>query len=144
LCYTTNTFADIELAHNNRTKQLIVKACENYQRGFEQTLDNPCKTYIDGFIDAFLISQNARIGELEKTNNHDRSDLVKRAIKYRVGIKLKSESNDHYEFCLPENLDRTELKANIIRNLDLDSLTNTPLMLELLTTLKQLYPCGSS
>ncbi len=139
-CATT-LFAKTEhRANTTDVKQAVLEACENYQKGKNVSPDNRCKAYIDGFIDASILAQSATFGSGTPTQS-DRSSIVKRALKYRIGVVDIKGTTVNYDFCIPEDVKLFDLKANVINSLDIAVLNQVPLKLEVLSTLKRLYPC---
>lgn len=122
-------------------KQAVLIACDEYQKGIDVTVNNRCKAYIDGFIDASLIARSAAVGDTTKGSVSSRSELVQRATKYRIGAKDTKGNDVNYDVCIPQQEKLLDVKAKVINHLDLTTVENRALKYEVLSTLKRLYPC---
>lgn len=123
----------------SQVKQSVVQACIDYQSGKDMSVSNSCKAYIDGFIDASLVANMASIGY--QSDQGGRSDIVQRAMKYRVGAWDIDGNEVSYDFCIPENVLPVKVKASIAQGINVAKLDQQPLKYAVLSTLKQLYPC---
>lgn len=125
-------------------KSDIIKSCKAYQQGIDRSEINPCKLYIDGFIDSSLLSESAVVKPEALIDNprEQVSDFVKRAYKTRVTARKSLMENEGvYEFCIPLEDDRKRVASKVAKSMKIDDLETKPLKVVLFETLVSDFPC---
>ncbi|MGJ8679676.1 hypothetical protein [Paraglaciecola sp.] len=121
-------------------KSDIVESCQQYQAGVDKEQVNACKLYIDGFIDAAVLTNNAAIVD----QNSSKESKTKSAFLQRVyQTRLNSNRQDSfdYQFCLQVDEDRKHIASKIAKALDISDLASKPLKRVLSETLTSVFPC---
>lgn len=125
-------------------KSDIIKSCKAYQQGIDRSEINPCKLYIDGFIDSSLLSESA-VEKPEALIDNPRlpvSDFVKRAYKTRVTTRSSlTEKGGAHEFCIPLEDDRRKVASKVAKSMKIDDLQTKSLKVVLFETLVSDFPC---
>jgi hypothetical protein len=125
-------------------KSEIIKSCKAYQQGIDRSEINPCKLYIDGFIDSSLLSESAVVKPEALIDNlrSPVSDFVKRAYNTRVTARssLTEKGGDH-AFCIPLEEDRRKVVSKIAKSMKIDDLETKYLKEVLFETLVSDFPC---
>jgi hypothetical protein len=122
----------------------IIESCEAYQAGTNKEHVNACKLYIDGFIDAALVTEDALIMSVNQNNggHAEQSAFVQRAYQTRLPRRLSSKiDNVDYQFCLESDPDRVAIASNIAKELNISELESKPLKKILFETLVRIFPC---
>ncbi|MFT5706616.1 MAG: hypothetical protein ACI9ES_000902 [Oceanospirillaceae bacterium] len=119
-------------------KSDIINSCTAYQQGRDKSDVNPCKLYIDGFIDALLYAEKGVI-KPKSLINAPQSDYVKRVYRTRVSSKL--DNGDAYQFCIYSEHDRKLVASILAKSIDIQQLQSKPLKEVLFTALTRNFPC---
>jgi len=125
-------------------KSDIISSCKAYQQGEDKSEINPCKLYIDGFIDSSLLTEDgvvqpkAMIGR----NAPQQSDFLKRAYRTRVLTTSSMLTNeDTHQFCIPREYDRKAIASSVAKSMDISQLAEKQLKEVLFETLISDFPC---
>ncbi|MEH6445528.1 MAG: Rap1a/Tai family immunity protein [Oceanospirillaceae bacterium] len=119
-------------------KSDIINSCTTYQQGRDKSDINPCKLYIDGFIDALLYAEKGAI-KAKSLNKIPQSDYLKRVYRTRIASKLDNE--DAYQFCIDREYDRKSVASILAKSIDIQLLQSKPLKEVLFTALTRNFPC---
>jgi hypothetical protein len=126
-------------------KSDIIQSCKTYQQGMDRNEINPCKLYIDGFIDSSLLSESAAIKPealLDKPAEQT-SDFMKRAYQTRVTARTSLVANKEiHEFCIPLETDRKSVASKVAKSMNIDELQGKPLKQVVFETLESNFPCS--
>jgi len=125
-------------------KSDIIKSCKAYQQGVDRNEINPCKLYIDGFIDSSLFSESAVVKPeaLLDSSTEQASDFMKRAFKTRVTARSSLMKNDDsHSFCIPLENDRKAVASQVAKSIIIGDLQVKPLKQVLFETLVSDFPC---
>jgi len=126
-------------------KSDIIKSCKAYQEGTDRNEINPCKLYIDGFIDASLLSESAAVKPeaLLTKQSKKTSEFMKRAYETRVSErKSLMKNNVIHAFCIPLETDRKAVASQVAKSLNIADLKNKPLKKVLFEALESDFPCS--
>ncbi len=124
-------------------KSEIIESCLNYQSGVDKDHVNACKLYIDGFIDAAVSTESAKIvDENSKQKSEEQSPFMKRVYQTRAIRRTSTQNNDvDYQFCLSTDQDRKDIASRIAKSLDVSDLESKTLKKTLSETLSKTFPC---
>lgn len=125
-------------------KSDIISSCKAYQQGEDKSEINPCKLYIDGFIDSSLLTEDGIVQPkaMIDRNAPQQSDFLKRA--YRTRILTTSSmlnSEDSHQFCIPREYDRKDIASSVAKSMDISQLAEKQLKEVLFETLVSDFPC---
>lgn len=136
LCSSGTVLADF--------KSDIISACTAYQHGEDKSELNPCKLYIDGFIDSSLLTENAVVkpqATIER-QNAPQSNYMKRAYQTRILTTSSILPNEQaHQFCIPKEYDRKAIASEIAKSMNINDLENKPLKVVIFETLIADFPC---
>lgn len=126
-------------------KSDIINSCSAYQKGTDVSEVNACKLYIDGFLDASLLTEagivkpKAMIEKQQKTT----SPFLQRAYQTRLLTTSSILINeDSHEFCIPREYERKNIASSIAKSMDINQLSNKSLKEVLFNTLIIDFPCN--
>ncbi|WDE08496.1 hypothetical protein SG34_031735 [Thalassomonas viridans] len=125
-------------------KSEIIESCRAYQGGSDTGHVNACKLYIDGFIDAAVLTESAAVVDEkpEYAGAVKENAFMQRAYQTRLPRRFSSEfDNIEYQFCLETGEDRKAIASKIAKTLDISELENKPLKKILFETLVSIFPC---
>ena len=126
-------------------KSDIIKSCKAYQEGTDRNEINPCKLYIDGFIDSSLLSESAAVKPEALLDKQLKitSDFMKRAYKTRVTERVSLMKNaESHAFCIPLETDRKIVASQVAKSLNITDLEYKPLKKVLFEALESDFPCS--
>lgn len=126
-------------------KSDIIQSCSAYQQGKDKSEINPCKLYIDGFIDSSLLSEDAAMQPkaMIKKQSEPQSDFLKRAYQTRVFTAPSGlQSDATYQFCIPIEYDRKKIASTVAKSINIEKLADISLKEVLLETLITKFPCN--
>lgn len=126
-------------------KSDIIESCSAYQQEKDKSEINPCKLYIDGFIDSSLLSEDAAVQPkaMIKKQSEPKSDFLKRAYQTRVFTAPSGlQSGATYQFCIPIEYDRKKIASIVAKSINIEKLTDISLKEVLLETLITKFPCN--
>ncbi|WP_448211893.1 hypothetical protein [Colwellia sp. MEBiC06753] len=124
-------------------KTEIIASCIDYQSGTSTSKLNACKLYIDGFIDAALLSEDG-VAKPQAliADNDETSSYLKRAYQTRV---LETHSilpdEESHQFCIPIEYQRHTIASMLAKSLDISQLETKTLKEVVFETLVNDYPC---
>ncbi|GAA5135218.1 Rap1a/Tai family immunity protein [Thalassotalea piscium] len=125
-------------------KSAIIDSCSTYQQDSKKEKINACKSYIDGFIDSSLITDDAVIKPKAQISQQaePKSDYLKRAYQTRLLTTSSMLDNEQaHEFCIPRELDRQSIASKVAQSIDIQKLEHKTLKEVLLETLIINFPC---
>ncbi|AZQ85381.1 hypothetical protein EKO29_16155 [Colwellia sp. Arc7-635] len=125
-------------------KSDIISSCKAYQQGEDKSEINPCKLYIDGFIDSSLLTEDGVVQPkaMIERNAPEQSDFLKRAYRTRVLTTSSMLSNeDSHQFCIPLEYDRRSIASSLAKSMDISQLDEKQLKEVLFETLIADFPC---
>lgn len=124
-------------------KSEIIQSCTDYQQNIERTEVNACKLYIDGFIDASILSENAIIqSKNEMAQISQKSDFIKRVYQTRLINNSHVNKQLSYKFCIPKEYQRKKITSEIALAMQINHLHSKPLKQVLFETLVNKFPCN--
>lgn len=123
-------------------KTEIINSCTAYQKGTDTSKINACKLYIDGFIDAALLTEEGATKSKVIIQSQEQSDYLKRAYQTRLLTTSSLITNeDAHQFCIPKEYDRQTIASSLAKSLNINDLNNLPLKQVLFNTLITDFPC---
>lgn len=125
-------------------KSEIIDSCRAYQNGVDAGHINACKLYIDGFIDAAVLTESAALisDKPGPAGQVKENAFMQRAYQTRLPRRLSSEvDNINYQFCLENGQDRKVITSKIAKTMNISELENKPLKKILFETLVSIFPC---
>ena len=124
-------------------KTEIINSCTAYQKGTDTSKINACKLYIDGFIDAALLTEEGTTkSKAMIQQSQEQSDYLKRAYQTRLLTTSSLITNeDAHQFCIPKEYDRQAIASSLAKSLNINDLNNLPLKQVLFNTLITHFPC---
>lgn len=125
-------------------KSEIIDSCSAYQAGIDDEHINACKLYIDGFIDASLLTDMGAVMPKEMLNDKTsaKSAYLERAYQTRLlstASMIKGE--DVHQFCIPLEYDRKKIASTLAKSIDINKLADQSLNEVLFATLVINFPC---
>lgn len=125
-------------------KSEIINSCSEYQTGKDNRKVNACKLYIDGFIDAALLSEQGKVSAAATNKeNTVMSNYLERAYRTRLlttSSMIKDE--DAHQFCIPNEYDRKLIASSLAKSIDISLLDSKSLKEVLFGTLIENFPCS--
>ena len=140
LMLSVSLFLLFDAKASTSIKHEVVQSCRDYQNGVDKSANNLCKVYINGFIDAAILANDAIVGD-KVESKEERSALFQRALKYRTSEGSIASADDSADFCIPSYEKLSSIKSNVINQLNVDELAVKSFKFELHQTLAKLYPC---
>ncbi|MDG1751569.1 MAG: Rap1a/Tai family immunity protein [Thalassotalea sp.] len=128
-------------------KSDIIDSCSAYQTGKDLSEVNACKLYIDGFIDASLLSEAGIVKPKAMIEKQQRvtSPFLQRAYQTRLlttSSTLKNENS--HEFCIPREYERKNIASSLAKSMDINQLNSKSLKEVLFDTLIIDFPCNKT
>ncbi|MEW6991858.1 Rap1a/Tai family immunity protein [Colwelliaceae bacterium 6441] len=128
-------------------KSDIIESCSAYQEGRDVSEVNACKLYIDGFIDASLLTEAGIVKPkaMIERQQQDTSAFLQRAYQTRLLTTSSTLNNENsHEFCIPREYERKNIASSLAKSMDINQLNSKSLKEVLFDTLTVDFPCNKT